>query len=1492
MLRLARWILTAFTSGLLVPPPCAFAQGIMSNYVGTDWLFTAEGRPAIDTPLAESKGLAIDFPGNLYISDERNHMVFRIDTGGILHVYAGNGIRGYSGDGGNARDASLNAPTGLAMDAEGNLYISDTGNHVIRKVTPRGIITTIAGNGRPGYSGDFGPAATAQLNTPIGIAIDRQGFIFFADSGNYRIRMITPDGRIELFAGNGRSEASGDNGPADQAGMSPDYGVAINRGGDVFFSEWRNNRVRVVDRRTRIIRTVAGTGAFGYANLNVPAPQSPLRRVGGLAFDPDGNLLIAEANGHRILRMRPLGELSVLAGRFQESGYAGDGGPAASALLTFPYAVLPDSRGGFYFTDDFCYCVRRVGPDGIIRTVGGNGLFGRVPDGTPAEQAFVSGPRGLAMDARGNLLIVNTGLSRVNGITPRGTFFHFAGKAEGCCRDGGPATEALLSGPRAIVVDQQNRVFISEFDFDQIRMVDANGTIHTIAGGRGAGFSGDQGPAINAQLNAPAGMVIDRAGNLIFADYGNRRIRRITPQGIISTIAGDGQDRFAGDGGHPLRASFRGPYALALTPAGELLVADLIDDRIRIIRQNGVIETIAGTGRSGSTGDGGPALQATLNGPSGITVDPEGNIYVLEVDGHRIRRIDPSGRISTVAGTGRPGYRGDGGPSTAAEINTPYLGILADAQGNVIFSDSGNDRVRIIRRRPPSLLVSQSELRITVRSGEISSPASLTVRSDVVGLVFQATVRTESGGAWLSVTPTSSAAPHNIQVGVDATNLAPGAYSGFVDVRGAGTSPAIISIPVRVTVLEAASPRLSLGTQSMTFSLQAGASAAASQTLLVRNAGGGALDFRATASTSSGGAWLSVSPDSGRSTLNSPADLRVTVSAEQLAPGTYSGAISIETAEETAQVKVALTVTERPRSILLLSQSGLSFRAVAGGGQPAPQTIGILNEGQGEMSWQARTITQSGGDWLRLNNASGKVEQPLLDVNFLEVAVDTRRLGPGTYYGRIEVTSASDNSPQNATVILTVFPAGSQLGPEVRPTGLVFTGIEGKTPGSQTLTVTNLVDRDRIFASSRLTLDGQLWLTHSPTNATVAPNRLTRVLVQPNFTDLPPGVRRGAITFQFDDGSIQTVSVLIAIASAQHAKADERGLVGCPDTALNVEFTSLRPDFVARVGEPTTVEVRVVDNCGNLLTPQTAPTAKVRVAFSINEPNIDLVHVGNGVWTGTWRPTTSSPGAVLMTVLAFLTNDPRHSGSRQLPGTIQSGSRTPLVMPGSLRHSATFETNVPVSPGQLISVLGANLAEREQQAEGLPLPKELAETEVLLAGRPLPLLYTSDGQLNAQLPYDLPVNIKQQLYVRRGSTISVPEQFVVAPAQPGIFTKNERGFGQGSIYRSDRLTLAEPGTPAAIGEEITIYCTGLGEVTPKVEAGQPAPDPPPQVVAKVEVTIGGVAAEVKSATLSAGTSGRYEVRVVVPEGAPTGDEVPVVVHAAGRPSPPVTMAIR
>lgn len=344
----------------------ADSDKIITTFAGTgSSIDSGDGGPAKSAGLAQPFALAVDANGNVYVAEYDNNVVRKITPTGIISIFAGTSVRGYSGDGGPASAARLNQPHGLAVDGSGNVYVMDTSNHCIRKVNPAGTISTIAGIcGQNGYSGDGGPATVALLNGPIGAAFDTAGSLYVADFYNNRIRKITPAGTISTIAGSGTPGYSGDGGPATAAHLYNPEGITLDAVGNIYFTDQSNNRIRKINS-SGLISTIAGSGATGQYN----------------------------------------------------GAYSGDGGPATAARLSFPIGIAVDGAGNVYVADANNNRVRMITPSGIISTIAGNGIAGSSGDSGPATAAQLDGPVGLALDASGNLYVAEQLGNRIRKIS-------------------------------------------------------------------------------------------------------------------------------------------------------------------------------------------------------------------------------------------------------------------------------------------------------------------------------------------------------------------------------------------------------------------------------------------------------------------------------------------------------------------------------------------------------------------------------------------------------------------------------------------------------------------------------------------------------------------------------------------------------------------------------------------------------------------------------------------------------------------------------------------------------------------------------------------------------------------------------------------------------------------------------------------------------------------------------------------------------------------
>ena len=347
------------------------------------------------------------------------------------------------------------------------------------------------------------------------------------------------------------------------------------------------------------------------------------------------------------------------------------------------------SSGGCcgYFYDDNC-----MNAQNIITTFAGTGLWGHTGDGEAAISAQLNGPWGIAADISGNVYFADTWNSKIRKVSSNGIITTIAGGGDGSS-GGGDATSATLYNPRGVSVDISGNVYIADTGNNKIRMVTRNGIITTIAGG-GDGSDADSDVAINVQLNSPTGVSVDISGNVYIADYVNHKIRMVTSRGIITTFAGTGAPGISGDGETATSATLYYPNGVSVDVSGNVYIADTANNKIRKVTSTGIITTIAGAGTRGSRGDGGDATSAQLNSPEGVSVDISGNVYIADLGNNKIRMVTSTGIITTFAGGG-DGSSGDGGAATSAQLNDPR-GVSVDISGNVYIADQLHDKIRMV----------------------------------------------------------------------------------------------------------------------------------------------------------------------------------------------------------------------------------------------------------------------------------------------------------------------------------------------------------------------------------------------------------------------------------------------------------------------------------------------------------------------------------------------------------------------------------------------------------------------------------------------------------------------------------------------------------------------------------------------------------------------------------------------------------------------------
>lgn len=697
-----------------------------------------DGGAAVDALLREPAAVVLDREGNLYISDTFHHRIRKVAPNGTVSTVAGTGNPGWGGDGGPAVYGSLSYPSALAIDPAGNLYVSEPFAQRIRKISADGKLTTLAGTGRFGFEGDGGPALKARFNGPDGIAADREGNVYVSDSYNHRIRRIDPDGRITTIAGTGDRGYGGDGGPATAATLNYPGALAVDNAGNLFVADTLNQRVRRIDR-SGIIQTVVGNGSFGYPRNGEFALEAAIPYVKGLAFDGAGNLYLSFPSDGRIRMVNGSGQLWTLAGD-GSLGFNGDGKLPLATQLALPGGIAVDRMGSLYVADQLNDRVRRIVPYRSVTTVAGRGAAGFAGDGGPAAEAKLSGPEALALGPDGTLHVSDRDNHRLRAVLPDGRIQTEAGNGQMFPRmEMAPARLAPLAYPTGVVVDARGNALIASRLYHAIFQLTLTGSLLQIAGNSLPLYAGDGGDARQASFAAPLGMTMDREGNLLVADSMNHVVRRITPGGIISTVAGTGEAGYSGDDGPATAARLNRPSSVAVDRHGNLYVADSYNGVIRRVDPSGTISTVLGGGLlSWPIGVAGSRTQLAF--PRGVAVDPENNLYVSDTGYHRVLRMSPEGMITLVAG-GQSGSSGgdggDGGPAIASLLREP-VGLAWDPSGVLYVADQGNHRVRRIDLHcepQPAAVVrgASSELQLWLASG----PGAFSIRgaySDEVNL--------------------------------------------------------------------------------------------------------------------------------------------------------------------------------------------------------------------------------------------------------------------------------------------------------------------------------------------------------------------------------------------------------------------------------------------------------------------------------------------------------------------------------------------------------------------------------------------------------------------------------------------------------------------------------------------------------------------------------------------------------------------------------------
>lgn len=662
--------------------------------------------------------VAVDSAGNVYVADWLNHTIRKITPAGVVSTLAGSPGSQGNADGVGAA-AQLNFPRSVAVDTAGNVYVASA--HAIRKITPAAVVTTLAGSANGIGSAD-GTGSAARFRHPDGVAVDSAGNLWVADTYNHTIRKITPAGVVSTVAGLAGSQGSAD-GAGNVARFRLPQSVAVDQEGVVYVADTYNQTIRRINP-DGVVETVAGlAGSQGSANGNGSVAR--FRYPCGVAVDSAGDVYVADRSNQTVRKITPAGQVTTLAGSALESGSAD--GTGSTARFNEPNRVAVGSDGNAYVADGDNYRIRKITPAALVTTLAGANSPGRT-DGTVNDARFFQ-PYGVAVDTAGNLYVADSGNQTLRKIMPSGVVDTLAGLAGNRGSADGSGSDARFKFPNGVAVDSAGTVYVTDGDNHTVRKITSAGAVSTLAGL--AGNSGSsEGTGSAARFFAPRGLALDSAGNLYVADNFNHTIRKITQAGVVTTLAGMAGSAGSADGTGS-NARFNYPTGVAVDSGGSVYVVDYLNSTIRKITPDGFVNTLAGL--AGSTGIADGTVSAARFGhPTGVAVDSAGNVFVVDQDNQAIRKITPAGVVTTIAGS--PGSQNhDNGIGSAARFLNP-VGVCVGSTGNVYVADTGNDTIRVGRTAPLAPTVAQLQNQHILINGEagpnltvdISATADLT----------------------------------------------------------------------------------------------------------------------------------------------------------------------------------------------------------------------------------------------------------------------------------------------------------------------------------------------------------------------------------------------------------------------------------------------------------------------------------------------------------------------------------------------------------------------------------------------------------------------------------------------------------------------------------------------------------------------------------------------------------------------------------------------
>ena len=661
------------------PTPAVFAT--VTTFVGTS---NSHGSPDGTLFFDSPWNLAVDSLGNVYVTGGMGSQVVRkISAIGVVTTFAG--MEGPPLSQGSFADgigtaARFQNPTGIAVDSNDNVYVADNLNQTIRKITSAGAVTTLAGSA--GFAGSAdGTGTSARFKNPEGIAVDSNGSVYVADFGNATIRKITSAGVVTTIAGTAGVKGSADGNGAAAKFQEP-YGVAVDASGNVFVADASNRTIRKISS-AGVVTTFAGT-AGSYGSVDGTGASAKFGSPYGVAVDSSGDVYVADNSNSTIRKITSSGIVTTIAGTASSTGLTD--GTGANARFKYPHGVAVDLSGNVYVADLANSAIRKITSTGVVTTiVGSYALWGfdisssGSADGTGIDTKFKS-PTGIAVDINGNVYVGDYGNATIRKITAAAVVTTMAGTVGSWGSTDGTGAAAKFYITHGVAADSAGNVYVADTGNYTIRKITSAGFVTTLAGIAGSVGSAD-GNGVDARFNNPSGVAVDSNGNVYVADTENATIRKITAAGVVTTLAGTAGSIGSADGTGAVARLYY-PYGVAVDSSGNVYVADTLNHSVRKITSNGLVTTLAGTSGSWGSADGAGA-DAKFDYPVGVAVDSSGNVYVADWGNATIRKITSAGVVSTIAGI--KGFRGSAdGTNVDAKFGYPW-GIAVDSTGQILY---------------------------------------------------------------------------------------------------------------------------------------------------------------------------------------------------------------------------------------------------------------------------------------------------------------------------------------------------------------------------------------------------------------------------------------------------------------------------------------------------------------------------------------------------------------------------------------------------------------------------------------------------------------------------------------------------------------------------------------------------------------------------------------------------------------------------------------